>query len=284
MASPEAERAPRACQTCKARKRGCDKRLPDCGYCSRRGLVCRYDTPELNGRGAAWVMYTCTPGPSQVLTGGSLSLPAPSPRSAASSWQSLFGCTSLATSRAALDGTVHAEVARLLSPWDLSDLIDERALGNLDRCLPVVSPQLLCATATEARLAAQPPPADFSLLLLAIRLLVLPPRPACPGHEASSDEIYQFIKILLAQVQAVAGVSTRLVQAALLACAYEHASDRRDAACVSIAACARMALVLGIDQDPEPRLKSLLAHEESASVQGVLEGWNVWWGIVILER
>ncbi|KAL2444741.1 hypothetical protein ABEF95_017205 [Exophiala dermatitidis] len=89
--------------------------------------------------------------------------------------------------------------------------------------------------------------------------------------------------MLLGQVQAVAGVSTRLVQAALLACAYEHASDRRDAAYVSIAACARMALVLGIDKDPEPRLKSL-AHEESASVQAVLEGWNVWWGIVILER
>ena len=32
--------------TCRVRKKGCDKQLPKCGYCSRRGLDCVYhDAP-----------------------------------------------------------------------------------------------------------------------------------------------------------------------------------------------------------------------------------------------
>lgn len=34
------------CVTCRGRKKGCDKQLPKCGYCTRRGLACVYhDAP-----------------------------------------------------------------------------------------------------------------------------------------------------------------------------------------------------------------------------------------------
>ena len=37
--------APHVCSTCKLRKKGCDKQLPSCGYCTKRKLGCRYDDP-----------------------------------------------------------------------------------------------------------------------------------------------------------------------------------------------------------------------------------------------
>jgi Fungal Zn(2)-Cys(6) binuclear cluster domain len=45
MASPNKKNAKQVCSTCKTRKKGCDKQLPSCGYCSKRNLRCIYDEP-----------------------------------------------------------------------------------------------------------------------------------------------------------------------------------------------------------------------------------------------
>ena len=43
MADNDPTRAGHACNTCRTRKRACDKRLPRCSYCDSKGLLCGYE-------------------------------------------------------------------------------------------------------------------------------------------------------------------------------------------------------------------------------------------------
>lgn len=40
------KQAQNVCHTCSLRKKACDKALPACSFCAKRGLLCRYDTAQ----------------------------------------------------------------------------------------------------------------------------------------------------------------------------------------------------------------------------------------------
>ncbi|KAF5687111.1 transcriptional regulatory moc3 [Fusarium circinatum] len=80
-------------------------------------------------------------------------------------------------------------------------------------------------------------------------------------------------------VQAIMHASIPLVQAGVVLSAYEYATGQIDSAYISIAACIRMAQVVGVDF----AYKRLDAVQEETRLQATSE-WDLWWSIIVLER
>lgn len=242
----------RVCSTCKARKKGCDKNLPTCGYCAKRGLVCRYsEPPAIEGH-------------------------LPSATSAADFSTSILGLSLAADAETTLDQVVHTEVRQVLHRSGMSlDAITKRYFEGVHNWLPVVSPAHL----HEAITNVQPgiPHADSSVLILTVCLVTINPSVCDSRRPIFLESLYVTAKTLFAQVQAVICASVHLVQAGLLITAYEYASGRPEAAYITIGTCARIGCSLGLGKKPS------IVEGDIQSLHAV-ELWNVWWGIVILER
>jgi hypothetical protein len=252
MGSLTADRAVRVCSTCKARKKGCDKQLPQCGYCSKRGLSCNcndYATDALSN-------VTESTSPS--------------------------GEVSIAWSREseALRDMLFMHVRSVLQSSGLSLLeLSEYFFRTFHTWFPVISPALFRETALAAQYGA--PPAEFSTLVLAIYLIVQRRRAEPAENRIRPEDMYVTVKVLFAQSQAVLRPSTTLVQASLLITAYEYATRQPDAAYVSIGTCIRMAQTIGL---AEINATKHCSTQDDCSVLTALEERNVWWAIVILER
>ena len=275
MTSPDTERASRVCSTCKTRKKACDKQLPICGYCTKRDLACRYDDSPTNVSG-------------DVAPGGST----------LSAWEitriwdqhvawntsktsicSLFNQSPVYRSMN-LEDLLSMQLRRILQSTSFSiPEIGERFFRGFNKWLPVMSQSLFRENAAKAQCSV--PPADFSILLLAMCLITLHSPASTIEHAISPRDIYLMVKLLFVHVQTVFCASTSLIQAGLLVAAYEYALGWPDTAYISIGICQRMAYTIGLGRAKAAQ-DDLDCTPESK--ERTLEGWNVWWGVVILER
>lgn len=258
------ERASRVCATCKARKKGCDKVLPYCGYCTRRGILCSYEyaSPE-SSKGPERV-------PSSLASAGSNVSLSSSP----------FPSSDSACSFSGLENSIQLDIHNIFSTTARAfPEVCDQYFGSFHRWLPIVSQELLLqATATNLDGS---PPLDLSLLVLSIYLVTLNPSDENEGPQMSPQKLYVEIRVLLAKLQIMLPASVYLAQATLLVAAYEYACGRPHASYVSIGVCARMLSILRLD-----RLKSRSQQVNDGSVSDVksLESQNLYWGIIMLER
>lgn len=243
------ERASQVCSTCKARKKACDKILPSCGYCSRRGLTCDYGSPRTNaGTGIA-----------------------------VGSVADLLSCTEQAN----LDGLINLQLCHVIHVSGLQPVeIARRFFRSFHQWLPIISTTGF--RDTSSRFGRGVPPADFSLLLLCMYLMTLQPGGEFRTSQSQMvrpSDLYFAAKLFLSHIQAVTCSSVALVQASILIAIYEYACGMANAAFVTAGGAARLASILGLHKaasDPcEAQCYSELAEQERR---------NVWWGIVVLER
>lgn len=122
------------------------------------------------------------------------------------------------------------------------------------------------------------PAADFSLLLLAMRLITQHPS-TDPDLDQDREALHLATKTLFGQVQALIPSSLYLMQAGIILSNYEHAHGMIEAAYITIGTTARIAHALGMHH------KSC-----SAEIQGSdpwledEEALSTWWGLVICDR
>lgn len=122
------------------------------------------------------------------------------------------------------------------------------------------------------------PAADFSVLLLAMRLLIQPPSPDSAA-EQDREFLYLATKSFLAQVQAFIPSSLFLVQAGVILGHYERAHGLTEAAYVTVGICARMAYAMNMhNKQCSGELPGSDAWVEDEEVL------CTWWGLVILDR
>ncbi|KAF5723465.1 hypothetical protein FMUND_1789 [Fusarium mundagurra] len=250
MTSPQ--RAPRVCWICKAKKKACGKELPTCSYCFKRGFDCVYDTesdtPPISDDVA------------EVFKPWSLTL---------------FPMT---VSTTTLDRTMAYHMHYMYRVVGQSPLqAGKRFLDNFQRWLPIIAPRRLHENIELSERGL--PGADVSVLLLSICLVTLRSGGDLDDPFLHHSAVHVTVKTLYAQVQAIMHASIALVQAGLIISAYEYASSQIDSAYISIAACIRMAQVVGIDAVYE----KLGAVQEETRLQATSE-WNLWWSIIVLER
>lgn len=268
------ERSPHVCSMCKTRKKACDKRLPCCGYCSKRNLRCNYDTANHKQS-----ISTENGMPHLIFTARLQNSSAKAPHLSLESWNS---ASSNPTERreVELNALLNEHVSQTLQQMSLSlDEIGEKYFQGFHIWLPIVCPQSFQDILTRYII----PPAELSILVLTMCLTaVFPPTEPFRNSDIGRPcEYYVFVKMLLSQIQAESSASISLLQSAVLISAHEYACGRPEAAYVSLAACVAMARNLGINNYQTLRAVQLAGEEPRPKS---IEAWNVWWGLIILER
>ena len=294
----DTKRAQNVCHACMLRKKACDKTLPACGFCVSRQLLCRYDisAPMSKDRraynpGRHFVRLRSTSPPlvsprMKVMKLGELPSPERQRHDAASIQQSSL----YVLPTQPVEESLHhlAQHFAELSKITYDNIIDRyfRAFHFQDshQWIPVVSsPDSLRQEASRYREEGRLPPVDFTALLLAMLLTVLPTLgPSSRPPRASRELLYTATKSAFAQAQASICTSLRLVQAALLIALREYTSIRPEAAYISMMTCVGMSRVLRIGI-PSLRNTSDVRKPTESQLEET-ERENLALAIVMLER
>ena len=266
------KRARNVCHACKLRKKACDKGLPACGFCTQHRQLCRYDSSAPKSIG--WRSYN--PG-RRFVSLQSLFPPSLSPEGQQD--HALFQ-----PSTQSIEESVHqlAQGLTKLTNLTYDDIIDLYFQG-FHEWLPVISPDSLRRQASRQREEECPPAADFTVLILAMWLIVLPSLdPSLLPPLTSQDLLYTATKSAFAQAQGLLCTSLRLVQAALLIALREYAGLRPEAAYITLVTCAGLARVLGI-KVTSVRTTGDVQMTSDFRLEKIERG-NLAWAIAILER
>ncbi|KAF2489840.1 hypothetical protein BU16DRAFT_495202 [Lophium mytilinum] len=288
----DTKHAPNVCHACMLRKKACNKALPTCAFCASRRLLCRYDVsaPKSKDR------RTYYPGRHFV------ALQSPSPPRVTLTQAKAITPQLLSPESQQDDAPIHPS-SLYVFPHLVEESLDQLArrlteltkltYGNVNitdryfevfhKSLPVISPDSFRQEASRYREERDVPPADFTVLLLAMLLIVLPPQdPSFLPPRASQEFLYMTTKSAFAQVQASLCTSLRLVQAAFLIALREYTGLRLEAAYISMMTCVGMARVLGIG------IKSVRTTKDARIASGsrldMMEKENLAWAIAMLER
>ena len=281
--------AQNVCHACMLRKKACNKVLPACGFCASRQLLCRYDisAPKSKGRrtynpGKHFVPLRSPSPPSVSSQAKTVTQQLPFPESQQDHipihHSSLYLFPQLAEE--SLDQLVQhfSKFTKLTS-----DNIIDRFFQAFHKWLPVVSPDSLRREALRYREEGRRPPADFTVLVLAMLLSIFPTLdPSLRSPRASQELLYTTTKSAFSQAQASICTSLRLVQAALLIALCEYTCVRPESAYISTMTCAGLARVVGIGIMSVRTTRD--AQKTSDSRLEEMERENLAWAIAMLER
>ncbi|KAH8802607.1 putative fungal-specific transcription factor [Xylogone sp. PMI_703] len=259
------DRAQQACLACKSRKRKCDKALPQCSWCSRKGLSCTYSSPGQSSNDAASQQsYTSSidesPRKSRsldfptilfmdpvILQYGQVETPRTTYPVPSHVLQLLGGLTELTTIASTYFTTVHV--------W-----------------MPIISKKLCYEHHLQPAFHCH---ADIALLFLAMKLITS----MLPNELANArTPAYHTAKHFFLEIEASGMMSIQVLQAGLLLALYEVGHAIYPSAYLSIGTCTRYAYALGINKGARIKASKVLSLVE------LEENKRVWWGIVILDR
>lgn len=257
-------KASQVCRLCHKRKKACDKRLPTCGYCLKRGMICQYDdggSPRSRAPADAAMTSVLAVRSAMLSVFGSSRSSLVQSRNAESQVSLDSG------RRVTLAGTLHEQVTNIIQALNLSfEDISARYFQDCHPSFQIIAPQLLQETIR----ASTTPAADISVLILALCLVTV---------ESPGDDLYVAARMLFAAIQSTTSASIALLQTALLVSSYEYARGWLDAASISVAQCVRMGYSLGINKYPFQS-----SHEITTKNLTAVQSWNLWWGVVMLDR
>lgn len=109
-------------------------------------------------------------------------------------------------------------------------------------------------------------------------LLTLSMKLSCLAAKDVNLSLYRTVKRFYSDLEVAGFYSIHLLQAAILIAIYEIGHAIYPAAFLSIGACARYAVLLGLDQDESPRRGQDLSFDE------IEERRRAWWGVLVLDR
>ena len=171
---------------------------------------------------------------------------------------------------------IHAQVCYLIrTDGHYIDDVTSKYFAGVHRWLPIMSRKRF-----ERRLRdlQSLPTADFSILLLCMRLITQHPSSEVEKNQ-DRETLYLATKTLFTQVQCVLQSSLYLIQAGILIAAYEEAHGMTESAYLSIGNCSRMAIAAGLHRSTcsnLPRRSDAWFEEE--------ERYSTFWGLVIRDR
>ncbi|KAJ5970091.1 uncharacterized protein N7479_000009 [Penicillium vulpinum] len=255
-----------SCQSCRSRKRKCDKALPTCSLCAKRNRNCEYLRPETLGYSAA------TSSPEREWYPFLLDEQA--------DVQTIDFPTILFLDPALLQhglveaspaiGTVPRYILQLLGNLNEIQLTATRFFNHIHLWMPFISKKRFYDLYLRPSFHSRP---DVVLLLLALRLITTFP-PA--GSRSPRTVLYNSTKHFYLNVEGSFSILT--LQAGVLVALYELGHGIYPAAFLSIGTCARYAHALGINVSRTVPIRRVLTLVE------VEERRRVWWAIVILDR
>jgi hypothetical protein len=265
-------RAPNVCQSCKLRKKTCDKALPACAFCSSHHLPCNYDISTSKGKRKYY------PGKYFVPLRSPSPPKRPNPLEQKDLQHIAFPNSSLLIFPQTVDTLLNELAQHFLELTKLTcDGIIDQYFQTTHKWLPVLSCDSLRLEASLYQEGSLPP-ADFSVLLLAMLLSILPTLdPALRPAHAVQERLYTSTKSAFCQAQASICTSLRLVQAMLLIALREYTCVRPDAAYVSVITCTGLIRVLAIRTRRDAQTTCEAGLEN-------IERNNLTWAMSMFER
>ncbi|GFF86505.1 hypothetical protein IFM47457_07178 [Aspergillus lentulus] len=262
------ELAAQACQSCRSRKRRCDKALPKCSSCAKRGRSCEYWRPEASRHS------TTASDPKRGW------YPSPLDEDQPQDVRTIDFPTILFLDPGLLQygqvDTTHSAVSvpphilHLLGDLDEIRFTAGQFFQHIHQWMPFISKKRFYDMYLQPTFHTRP---DVVLLLLALKLITtLPPA----GARGPRTPLYDAVRRFYVEVEDA--FSILVLQAGVLVALYELGHGIYPAAYLSIGACARYAHGLGINVSrtvPSRRVLTLVEVEERR---------RVWWAIVILDR
>ena len=122
------------------------------------------------------------------------------------------------------------------------------------------------------------PRTDVKILLVAMKLVLWTPGPSPELREPRRQE-YFTLKSVFLEAEMVGMLSLELLQALILLAIYEYSHAIYPAAYISVGACVRYGLALGIDKQRQVEIE-----REKFDLEEQEERRRVWWSVVILDR
>ncbi|KAI6757060.1 hypothetical protein HG530_011658 [Fusarium avenaceum] len=278
-----------SCFSCRRSKRRCDKTLPACQLCSRRGLECSY--PSRRGqteasapdsshgtRSTTALVRTGSAldnGQTELHSGRTIDIPPSFARTAAIKFidPNLFR-----------DAWLEVPRLNLVIPDDVTfQLGDSQQVRDttskffrLTRSwMPIVNRKRHVAAVLNPLTPCRRPAA---LLALCMKLCCLP---VLDNNGAERTSLYRLAKRFYSDVESTEDLSVQVLQAAICIAIFEIGDAIYPAAYLTVGVCARYGIAMGLDHVNKERESG---DNRAASWMEVEEARRVWWGILVLDR
>ncbi|CEL03108.1 hypothetical protein ASPCAL04265 [Aspergillus calidoustus] len=287
-----------SCFSCRRSKRRCDKRMPACQLCLRKGSKCAY--PQRRGQRFASPIEN-TPGIEWTIGAESIPVPASIPLRPSSQSPLIPSSFARATAIAFLAPSLFREASLDIPRLDL-DIPPEIAAHLGDRqqmrettaeffqltrsWMSIVSPRRHLAAVLNPLSATRRPSA---LLALCMKLCCLPVSRRDDGDgdgdgDTERTSLYRLVKRFYAEVESTEGLCLQVLQAAVLIAVFEIGDAIYPAAYLTVGACARYGIAMGLDKVNKDRMGGGTRGTDAASWMDIEERRRVWWGVLILDR
>ncbi|KEF59701.1 uncharacterized protein A1O9_04547 [Exophiala aquamarina CBS 119918] len=264
---PNVEQTRQVCTSCKARKRKCDKALPKCGSCTKRGLPCEYSAPQ----------QILTPPPMLELPWYGFLTHNDRVNTHSIDFPTILFLDPGILRHGQLElrytvGQVPEHFLHLLGDMNAINSTAAKFFRHIHRWMPFISKKRFYEHGEESSFYSQP---DTVLLLLCIQLITAFP-PIQPRN--ARTPLYHAAKHLYLEVEGSSIFALPVLQAGVLLALYELGHAIYPAAYLTIGACARYAYALGINIGATVNTRKVLSLVE------LEERRRVWWALVILDR
>lgn len=284
MESPSSKlpvlRARIACVSCRRGKRRCDRALPSCDVCTRQDIQCSYPTLRRQKNGLAlaglpyWTKEQALVSRSQELDGNFTRLSVLSETAIAISFIAprVFREAQLGLPQP--NPPIPNEVAAHIGDVSNIHSIVRPFFSTIHIWMPIISKKRFATMLNPLSHR----PSELSLLVLCMKLCCTPPP---EDRKDGRTPLYRAAKRFHYDVEAAGVLSIRILQAGLLIALYELGHAIYPAAYLTVGACARYGMALGIDRFG---LELMGDTERTAPWLEIEEMRRVWWAVLILDR
>ncbi|KAL6806847.1 hypothetical protein GGI42DRAFT_366619 [Trichoderma sp. SZMC 28013] len=292
-----------ACEPCKRSKRRCDRVLPSCELCNKKDVECVY----VRRRRAQDVVQKShhsgrRRSPSTVTRRKLITVSRESTESNGNSETSSSTLSSVFVSlahggsdaaaaiyfiapdifhQARLD-LPRPQLSLIQRPHDASDIhkISSTYFETVHWWMPIVSKKGFFAKLLNP---LQHSRAELYLLVTAMKLICSQADMPAPGDDSNHIVAYKRVKQMYFEMETSGNLSLRVLQAGILIALYETGHAIYPAAYLSVGACVRYGIALGIDKLV---LESDVTHEglQMYTQTEVEEQRRVWWALLLLDR
>ncbi|KAG4443228.1 hypothetical protein IFR05_001271 [Cadophora sp. M221] len=268
-----------SCSACKDRKRKCDRGLPKCSLCAKRGLVCEY--PNRRRREPSQLHTPSQPYPSpqsstatSTFTAQTLSANTTPP---SSEFPSVFYLDNLVfksslVPKPSLISPIPLSVTSVIGdPLNWASIATQFFL-TVHTWMPIVSKKRFFENVPTPSAAHGPLRSDYALLILCMELSMW-----MPGEQNPRSSAYLAAKTFYLDLEIQGIVSIQVLQALILIAMYETGHAIFPSAAVSVEACVRYGQALGINWEAKYSDKKPFAWVDRE------EQNRVWWAVFMLE-
>lgn len=279
-----------SCFLCRRGKRRCDKNLPSCELCTRKGWKCSY--PQRRGQRSASPPHSPDRAESANEANSIITRPASTKNGIISSHLVAAPSASSVTVNIAIGflapdlfREVSLEIPRpnleipedvILSLGDRQELRETALQFFQITWMPIISRKSYFNAVLNPLSPLRRP---TSLLALCIKLCCLEVR---ENGDEERTSLYRLTKKFYSEVESTEGLCIQVLQAGILIAIFEIGDAIYPGAYLTVGACARYGVALGLDKINRDRMGG--DHNRAVSWMEIEEKRRAWWGVLILDR